>query len=157
MERKISPESVVREIRRRTRKKYSAEEKIRIVLESLRGEESINAICRKIWEHILKRMISVISGAHPIILRHRGRSSVITEPLRPWLTWITTTFRKNSKEISVILSTTTTFTGIMNPWTIWHRQMSSTDVQRLYWTKGHLSRNRHLEWENVRILKAKTN
>jgi len=47
MDRKTSPESVVREIRRKTRKKYTAEEKIRIVLEGLRGEESINAICRK--------------------------------------------------------------------------------------------------------------
>ena len=34
-------EQVVRNIRRRTRKQYSAEEKIRIVLEGLRGEESI--------------------------------------------------------------------------------------------------------------------
>jgi transposase len=40
-------ESVVREIRRRTRKKYSTEEKIRIVLEGLRGEESISSLCRK--------------------------------------------------------------------------------------------------------------
>ena len=47
MGRKNSTESVVREIRRRTRKKYSAEEKIRIVLEGLRGEESINTICRR--------------------------------------------------------------------------------------------------------------
>jgi len=47
MERKTSPESVVREIRRKTRKKYSAEEKIRIVLEGMRGEESIAAICRR--------------------------------------------------------------------------------------------------------------
>jgi transposase len=42
-----SPESVVREIRRKTRKKYSAEEKIRIVLEGLKGEDSIAAICRR--------------------------------------------------------------------------------------------------------------
>ena len=34
-------EATVREIRRRTRKKYSAEEKVRIVLEGLRGEEKI--------------------------------------------------------------------------------------------------------------------
>lgn len=47
MERKTSPESVVREIRRRTRKKYNSEEKIRIVLEGMRGEESISAICRR--------------------------------------------------------------------------------------------------------------
>jgi hypothetical protein len=38
---KSSPESIVREIKRRTRRKYSAEEKIRIVLEGLRGEQSI--------------------------------------------------------------------------------------------------------------------
>jgi len=42
-----NPESVVREIRRKTRKKYSSEEKIRIVLEGLKGEESIAAICRR--------------------------------------------------------------------------------------------------------------
>ena len=40
-------ESKVREIRRKTRKRYSAEEKIRIVLEGLRGEGSIAALCRR--------------------------------------------------------------------------------------------------------------
>ena len=38
---------VVRDIRRKTRKQYSAEEKIRIVLSGLRGEESIAALCRR--------------------------------------------------------------------------------------------------------------
>ena len=38
---KVSVEKAVRDIRRETRRKYSAEEKIRIVLEGLRGEESI--------------------------------------------------------------------------------------------------------------------
>ena len=42
-----SVEKAVRDIRRRTRKKYSTEEKIRIVLEGLRGEESIAELCRK--------------------------------------------------------------------------------------------------------------
>ena len=42
-----SVEKTVRDIRRATRKQYSAEEKIRIVLEGLRGEESIAALCRR--------------------------------------------------------------------------------------------------------------
>lgn len=44
---KTSPESIVREIKRKTRRKFSAEEKIRIILEGLRGEESIADLCRK--------------------------------------------------------------------------------------------------------------
>jgi len=40
-------ERVVRDIRRATRKQHSAEEKIRVVLEGLRGEESIAALCRR--------------------------------------------------------------------------------------------------------------
>jgi transposase len=44
---KQKAESIVRDIKRKTRKKYSSEEKIRIVLEGLRGEESISEICRQ--------------------------------------------------------------------------------------------------------------
>ena len=40
-------EKLVKEIRRRTRKKYASEEKIRIVLEGMRGEESIAELCRR--------------------------------------------------------------------------------------------------------------
>ena len=40
-------EKVVQYIRRATRKHYSAEEKIRIVLEGLRGEDSIAELCRR--------------------------------------------------------------------------------------------------------------
>ena len=47
MNRETDPEAVVREIRRKTRRKYSAEEKIRIVLEGLKGEESIAELCRR--------------------------------------------------------------------------------------------------------------
>ena len=47
MNKKNSTESVVREIRRKTRKKYSSEEKVRIVLEGLRGESSIAELCRR--------------------------------------------------------------------------------------------------------------
>ena len=42
-----SAEQPVRDTRRATRKQYSAEEKIRIVLEGLRGETSIAELCRK--------------------------------------------------------------------------------------------------------------
>src|SRR3974390_3816676 len=42
-----TPEKLVRDIRRATRKQYSAEEKIRIVLEALRGEENISELCRR--------------------------------------------------------------------------------------------------------------
>jgi CRISPR/Cas system-associated endonuclease Cas1 len=44
---KPAAETVVKDIRRRTRKQHSAEEKIRIVLEGLRGEDSIAELCRR--------------------------------------------------------------------------------------------------------------
>ncbi len=40
-------EKVVTDIRRVTRKRHSSEEKIRIVLEELRGEDSIAELCRR--------------------------------------------------------------------------------------------------------------
>jgi transposase len=40
-------EQVVRDIRRAARRQYSAEEKVRIVIAGLRGEESIAELCRK--------------------------------------------------------------------------------------------------------------
>ena len=44
---KAPAEQVIKDIRRATRKQYGAEEKICIVLEGLRGEESIAALCRR--------------------------------------------------------------------------------------------------------------
>ena len=38
---------IIRQVKRATRKKFTAEEKIRIVLEGLRGEESISELCRR--------------------------------------------------------------------------------------------------------------
>lgn len=45
--RKSHGEKVVKDIRRATRKQYSAEEKIRIVLDGLKGEDSIAELCRR--------------------------------------------------------------------------------------------------------------
>ena len=42
-----SPEAIIRDIKRKARRKFTAEEKIRIVLEGLRGEASISDLCRK--------------------------------------------------------------------------------------------------------------
>ena len=44
---KTPSERLVQSIRRATRKQYSAEEKIRIVLSGLRGEDSIAELCRR--------------------------------------------------------------------------------------------------------------
>ena len=45
--RKSPGEKIVKDIKRATRKQYSSEEKIRIVLDGLRGEHSIAELCRR--------------------------------------------------------------------------------------------------------------
>ena len=47
------PKDVVKQIRKATRRKFSAEEKVRIVLEGLRGEVPVSQICRR--DAILQR------------------------------------------------------------------------------------------------------
>ncbi len=47
MAKKESVENTIHNIRRKTRKKYSAEDKIRIMLEGLRGETTIAELCRR--------------------------------------------------------------------------------------------------------------
>jgi transposase len=42
-----SADKHVKEIKRKTRRQFSAEEKIRIVLDGLRGESSISELCRR--------------------------------------------------------------------------------------------------------------
>ena len=44
---KTTAANTVSNIRRRSRKRYSGEEKIRIVLEGLRGEETVAELCRR--------------------------------------------------------------------------------------------------------------
>jgi transposase len=45
--RKSPGEKIVKDIKRATRKQYSSEEKIRIVLDGLRGEDRIAELCRR--------------------------------------------------------------------------------------------------------------
>ena len=59
---KETAEQHVKAIRRATRKQYSAEEKIRIVLEGLRGEQSIAALCRR--EGAVKRPFHRLVRCH---------------------------------------------------------------------------------------------
>jgi transposase len=47
MGKRVSAEETVKTIRRKTRRQHNAEEKIRIVLEGLRGEETIAELCRR--------------------------------------------------------------------------------------------------------------
>ena len=69
----LSSEQIVKGFRRATRKRYSAEEKIRIVLDGLRGEHSI-AVCRR--EGVLLSsdyvQASLLMGAFELALRIQG-------------------------------------------------------------------------------------
>ena len=60
--RKSPGEQIVKDIKRATRKHYSSEEKIRIVLDGLRGEDSIAGLCRR--EGISQGIYYKWSGLH---------------------------------------------------------------------------------------------
>ena len=62
--RKDSAGKTVRDIRRATRRRFASEEKIRIVLEGLRGEDSIAELCRK--EGIIHHQVPAIPLICPI-------------------------------------------------------------------------------------------
>jgi len=53
-------EKAVRDIRRATRRLYSAEEKVRVVIAGLRGEDSVAELCRK--EGINQNLLSLVKG-----------------------------------------------------------------------------------------------
>ena len=48
MGKEVSAEDTINTIRRKTRRKHTSEEKIRIVLEGLRGEQGISELCRRV-------------------------------------------------------------------------------------------------------------
>ena len=59
-----SSQQVVKDIRRATRKQYSAEEKIRVVLDGLRGEDTIAELCRH--EGIASKPGACITASPPL-------------------------------------------------------------------------------------------
>src|SRR6516164_2712921 len=93
-----SAEKTVRDIRRATRRHHSAEEKIRMVLEGLRGEESIAELCRKeginqnLYYRWSKEFLEGARNGSPATRRvrrpqTRSRSSRLrrASSRRPWL------------------------------------------------------------------------
>jgi len=69
---KLSSERIVKDIRRATRKQHSAEEKIRIVVDVLRGEHRIAELCRR--DGIAVIMQSEQSNARRRLLRARPKN-----------------------------------------------------------------------------------
>ena len=80
-----SSEKTVKDIRRATRKQYSAEEKIRIVLDGLRGEEAIAELCRQtVWlsQQYRHRPDPVLSNVKsPIYLLLKSASASLKPPI----------------------------------------------------------------------------
>ena len=71
------PDKVVREIKRRTRRKFNSEEKISIVLEGLRGEQTIAELCRRegispnLYELLQATQASSTAGLREVPLFHK--------------------------------------------------------------------------------------
>jgi transposase len=59
---KAPADQIIKDIRRQTRRHYSAEEKIRIVLEGLRGEENISELCRREGRLDVLRLVQGVPG-----------------------------------------------------------------------------------------------
>ena len=83
-ERPASSERIIRDIKRKTRKQYSAEEKIRIVLDGLRGEDCIAELCRRegiaqsLYYKWSKELMEPVRSAWPVILF--ARSILVKSP-----------------------------------------------------------------------------
>ncbi len=74
----VSADSVVKDIRRRSRRKYSVEEKIGIVLEGLRGEDSIAEPCRQ----PISRTGHLFFRRDPLGGKRSALSGRVCEPVR---------------------------------------------------------------------------
>ena len=78
-------EKVVRDIRRATRRRFSAEEKIRIVLDGLRGEDSIAELCRR--EGIAQSLYYSWSKEFLEAGKKRLAGDTAREAFVDWLNW----------------------------------------------------------------------
>ena len=90
-----SSEQIIRGIKRKTRKQYNAEEKIRIVLDGLRGEDSIAELCRRygiaqdkyykwsktLWKPARSARLAIPRLIIPVKLGSHPKSTQITEAL----------------------------------------------------------------------------
>ena len=76
-----SSERIVKNIRRATRKRHSSEEKIRIVLDGLRGESSIAELCRR--EGIAEGLARG-PRVHPSAVSARGAQGASCHDGSPW-------------------------------------------------------------------------
>jgi transposase len=85
---KLSSEQVVKDIRRATRKQYSAEEKIRIVLDGRRGEHSIAELCRR--EGFAESLYYTWSKEFLEAGKRRGQSRLLSQDIRRRTAWGTT-------------------------------------------------------------------
>ena len=74
--RALSSEQIIRDIKRKTRKQYNVEEKIRIVLDGLRGEDSIAELCRR--EGIAQSLY--YKGSKDFVLTSTRNRSMTAQP-----------------------------------------------------------------------------
>ena len=79
MSKKVSSEKMIKDIRRRTRTKYSSEEKIRIVLDGIRGEISPAELCRS--ESISSNFITVGAQTFLRLERNGFRETLSVKPV----------------------------------------------------------------------------
>jgi transposase len=96
--RSSSSERIIQDIKRKTRKQYSAEEKIRIVLDGLRGEDSIAELCRR--EGIAQGLYYKWSKD----FMEAGRKRLAGDIVRQANTGEVTTLRREARELKEVVA-----------------------------------------------------
>ena len=96
--RQSSSEPIIKDIKRKTRKQYGAEEKIRIVLDGLRGEDSIAELCRR--EGIAQGLYYKWSKD----FMEAGRKRLAGDIVRQANTGEVTTLRREARELKEVVA-----------------------------------------------------